>query len=260
LGKLCMATYGQLSPAEATRRLRENDPTFLQCDLSSNAVLQAKGSSLIPALCEALAQNTCCRELILMGCGIDDITCNPLATALRSNTTLTLLNLEDNRINNAGAQALARALEANTALVELNLLKQKGRFGDATLEAYLSMFEVNITLLKIVWRLDSRQSFQLTKKLTRNQEIARRRQQGLDYSHLLPARASDGAETKGMAPQPVAAAPTALSIPSPIQTEDPPPPPTPGSPPPPPSMREDDGIVRALPGVGTGALHPIFFF
>ena len=28
---------------------------------------------------------------------------------------------------------------------------------------YLAMFETNVTLLKIVWRLESRQSFRLTK-------------------------------------------------------------------------------------------------
>eukprot|EP00966_Prymnesium_polylepis_P256450 5924496-Prymnesium_polylepis.1 len=46
--------------------------------------------------------------------------------------------------------------------------------GDSTLTAYLDMFNSNVTLLKIVWRLESRQSFRLTKMLTRNNDIDRR--------------------------------------------------------------------------------------
>lgn len=36
------------------------------------------------------------------------------------------------------------------------------------------MTSTQVTLLKIVWRLESRQSFRLTKMLTRNNEIDRR--------------------------------------------------------------------------------------
>ena len=35
------------------------------------------------------------------------------------------------------------------------------------------MFETNITLLKITWRLESRKSFALNKLITRNNEIDR---------------------------------------------------------------------------------------
>ena len=42
----------------------------------------------------------------------------------------------------------------------LNLFGQQGghKMGDATLHAFCDMFDTNVTLLKITWRLDSRQS------------------------------------------------------------------------------------------------------
>ena len=66
-------------------------------------------------------------------------------------------------------------------------MNQKGsRLGDAALHEFLAMFEKNITLLKIVWRLESRQSFRLTKMITRNNEIRRRINSGRDYAEMLP--------------------------------------------------------------------------
>ena len=43
-----------------------------------------------------------------------------------------------------------------------------------------------MTLLKIVWRLESRQSFRLTKLLTRNNDIDRRIKSGKEYESLMP--------------------------------------------------------------------------
>jgi hypothetical protein len=48
------------------------------------------------------------------------------------------------------------------------------------------MFTKNVTLLKIVWRLESRQSFALNKKLVRNNDIDKRIRDGKDYTDLLP--------------------------------------------------------------------------
>ena len=47
-----------------------------------------------------------------------------------------------------------------------------------------------MTLLKIVWRLESRQSFRLTKLLTRNNDIDRRIKSGKEYESLMPEGAS----------------------------------------------------------------------
>jgi hypothetical protein len=81
-----------------------------------------------------------------------------ISNAIANNSTLTSLNLEANRCGNDGATFLAKALATNRALITLNLLNQKGsRFGDSTLAAFTEAFDTNITLLKIVWRLESRQ-------------------------------------------------------------------------------------------------------
>ncbi|KAL1521096.1 hypothetical protein AB1Y20_022650 [Prymnesium parvum] len=177
----------RMTAGEAIKRLAENDARLTTCDLSNSAVLQMKANELMPKLGEALANNTVCTELNLASCGIDDASCEHLGTALQRNSTLTLLNLEGNKVHNDGAIALANGLAVNKGLLTLNLLNQTGaRYGDQTLQAYLNMFDTNVTLLKIVWRLESRKSFSLTKMLTRNNDIDRRIKAGKEYAELLP--------------------------------------------------------------------------
>ena len=136
------------------------------------------------------------QELNLSSCNISDQMCADLAKALETNETLVHLNLEDNKVGNDGATALANALTHNRMLMQLNLLNQKGsRFGDATLHAFDDMFAANVTLLKIIWRLESRQSFRLTKMLTRNNDIDRRIKAGRDYADLLPEKAKALSDT-----------------------------------------------------------------
>ena len=154
----------RLTAGDAIKKLAENDPSFTACDLSNNAVLQMKSKELMPQLGAALATNTVCLELNLMGCAIDDYGCEHLGKALERNATLSMLNLEGNKVHNDGAIALAKGLAVNKSLLTLNLMNQTGaRYGDTTLTAYLEMFDTNVTLLKIIWRLESRQSFRLTK-------------------------------------------------------------------------------------------------
>merc|ERR1740115_472936 len=150
-----------------------------------------KVGELVPQLAEALAANTTCRELNISGCDINDAACEHIANALTKNSTLCHLNLEGNRIDNVVACHLARALAQNRGVMLLNLMNQKGsRFGDTTLNDYTKMFESNVTLLKIVWRLESRQSFRLTKMLTRNNEIDRRIKTGKEFESLMPEGAT----------------------------------------------------------------------
>merc|ERR1711920_707934 len=59
-------------------------------------------------------------------------------------------------------------------------------FGEETLERYITMFNDNITLTKIQWRLTSRKSFMLNKLHTRNVEIKKRKDKGEDYNAYLP--------------------------------------------------------------------------
>merc|ERR1712217_889686 len=69
----------------------------------------------------------------------------------------------------------------------LNLMQQTtANFGEETLELYITMFNSNITLTKIQWRLTSRKSFMLNKLQTRNAEIKKRQDKGEDYNAYLP--------------------------------------------------------------------------
>jgi len=180
-----------MTATEATQRLGDNDPSFTRCDLSKNAVLQMKAGELIPKLAAALATNKHCQELILADCGLSDQNAAEIAGALKTNTTIVSLDLQENKIKDEGATALAQAIATNRTLIQLNLLNQKGsRFGDATLHAFGDMFDTNITLLKIIWRLESRQSFALNKKIVRNNDIDRRIKAGREYADLLPEKAT----------------------------------------------------------------------
>ena len=150
-----------------------------------------KVHELLPQFAKALESNTACTDLNLSACNIDDAGVAALAKGLSANSGLQTLNLEGNTIKDGGAQELAKAIASNSHLSTLNLLNQKGsRFGDSTLGEFLTMFETNVTLLKIVWRLESRQSFRLTKMLTRNNDIARRIKEGREYTDLLPSAVS----------------------------------------------------------------------
>ncbi|EOD21934.1 hypothetical protein EMIHUDRAFT_255174, partial [Emiliania huxleyi CCMP1516] len=154
----------KLTATAAIERLKADDPELVSCDLSNNAVLQMKASDMIPRLADALAGNSHCRELNLTACNLDDACCEKLAAALAGNHHLASLVLEGNRCGNEGATHIASALRTNRGLMMLNLLNQKGsRFGDSTLAAFTGAFDSNITLLKIIWRLESRQSFRLNK-------------------------------------------------------------------------------------------------
>ena len=147
-----MKLQAKLTPGDAIAKLRSNDPGFTSCNLNNSAVLQLKSNELLPDLFDALAANKFCRELHLQACNVDDRACEYLATALSSNTVLAHLNLEGNKISNGGAQHLAQALAENRGVMLLNLLNQKGtRFGDQALTAFLTMFDKNVTLLKIIW-------------------------------------------------------------------------------------------------------------
>ena len=113
------------------------------------------------------------------------ITCTP-ACASRVRALMHSRVWQKNRINNDGGSALAKGIANNTTLVEINLMNQPSRWGDGCLDAFLAMFDTNITLLKINWRLESRKSFALNKMITRNNEIDRHAAPCVPLTHCLP--------------------------------------------------------------------------
>jgi hypothetical protein len=77
------------------------------------------------------------------------------------------------------------------------------RWGDKCLDDFLEMFQSNITLLKINWRLESRKSFALNKMITRNNEIDRRKKCGMPYHDLLPTTLQESTAHAPASPQAV---------------------------------------------------------
>jgi len=172
---------------ETLKRVKENDPSLTVVDMSNSAAMQCKVSEYTTQLTDALKSNTQVKEVRLENCGIGDRECETLAEVLKANSVITFIDLQKNCVNNDGATALARGLAANTSVVEVNLMsQQKSRWGDNCLEEFIAMFASNITLLKITWRLESRKSFALTKLITRNNDIDRRKKNNMPYLDILP--------------------------------------------------------------------------
>ena len=118
----------------------------------------------------ALESNTFLRELHLQSVRLTNIVARAMAKMLRVNSTLQVLDLEDNKIDSDGIEAIGAALKDNTGLIELTLFKNREP-GEKALSTLIRSFDHNTTLQKINWRLTSRQSFALTKLLSRNVEI-----------------------------------------------------------------------------------------
>ena len=149
--------------------------------------LQCRPDEYTAQLSAALKKNKYLKQLRLEGNGIGDRDCAVLAEGIAANSCLQVLDLQKNRISNDGGSALANGIAKNTSLIEINLMNQPARWGDGCLDAFLAMFDSNVTLLKITWRLESRKSFALNKMITRNNEIDRRKKCGMAYHDLLPA-------------------------------------------------------------------------
>jgi len=176
---------GFVSPAKLIGQLESNDAELTELDLSDNSSYKMKSLEYTKRIGEALKSNTNCKKLILKGLEIDDQGVAVIADALSVNTGLNLLVLEKNKIGSIGAESIANGLKQNTNLIELNLLGNK-EFGEQALFSWINCFEYNITLTKIVWRLNSRQSFSINKCIARNIEIQKKTKEGKNVDNLLP--------------------------------------------------------------------------
>lgn len=177
------------NPKAAISAVAANDASFDVMDMSGNTTFAFKHRELVKELAQALQANTVLKELHLKQCDLDKTDVQELCTALVQNTSLLVLDLEKNKIDNDGAALLANALRSNYSIRELNLLGQAGRaFGDACLQSFIDMFDYNVTLTKIVWRLDSRKSFAINKLLVRNNTIFKNLSQNRDVTSLIPGK------------------------------------------------------------------------
>jgi hypothetical protein len=167
---------------EAIARLADNDPELELIDFSGKSTFSNEHAVNMAA---ALHNNTHCREIHLRNCSIITTGGKAFGEMLAVNRTLQVLNLEKNKIKTDGIETIGKGLAKNTTLVELNLF-QNAEPGTAACEAFIKSLETNMTLLKVNWRITSRQSFAINKGITRNNEILRRRREGKPFDDLLP--------------------------------------------------------------------------
>jgi len=182
------ASFGQPTVASIVKQL-ESGVELQELNLTNNAGVQMRPAESMATLSAALKQHDSVRVLVLRHCGLNDAAAAEIGALLAANQTLEEVDLEHNNISSVGAIAIAEGLKANTGLRQINMLHQQGAgaFGEACLERYQEMLGTNITLTKILWRLQSRKSFALTKLITRNVEIWRRIAAGRgDYVDMLP--------------------------------------------------------------------------
>ena len=131
-----------------------------------------------------------------------------------------LLLLRQNHLTTTGAISIAKGLATNERLKSLNLMNQNHKISEEALESFITMFQTNLTLVKLMWKVDSRRTWELSKLITRNVEIGRRKASGSSIQDLLPAKLrSQGQEGESDPPvtqatqAPVSASPTPASAP-----------------------------------------------
>jgi hypothetical protein len=171
-----------MTASTAIAWLKANYDDFKQLDLSNSFTLTPDQAIEIAA---ALETNTNLVELHLQSVRLTNQVASAFAKMLRVNRTLRILDLEDNKIDSDGIEEIGSALAENVGLIELTLFKNREP-GEKALSVLIRSFDFNTTLQKINWRLTSRQSFALTKLLSRNVEILRRKDAGMDYSDIDP--------------------------------------------------------------------------
>jgi hypothetical protein len=177
------------NPRVVIAAVAANDPSVEIVDFSGNTMFSIKHREYAKELGLALAGNTVVKEVHLKSVDLDKVDAQAIMEGLVNNKTVVLLDLEKNKIDNEGAAAMALLLRQNCTIRELNLFGQAGNaFGDACLTAFVDMFDYNVTLTKIIWRLDSRKSFAINKLLVRNNTIRKNLDENRDVSKIIPAR------------------------------------------------------------------------
>jgi len=148
-----------------------------------------KSADYTKQIADALSNNDQIKRLTLSKLNLTDQSVSLIAEVLKTNKSLVYLDVSNNKFGNVGLIAIAESLKSNSTLVELSVIGQSQPFGEAALQKMTEMFEFNIQLQKINWRLHSRQSFALNKLISRNVDINRRIAAGQkleDYINTVP--------------------------------------------------------------------------
>ncbi|CAK9045930.1 unnamed protein product [Durusdinium trenchii] len=180
-----MPTFGQRTATQIIESVASNAPGET-LDLTKNASFCMKSLENTIALSEALKKNTVIKTLVLRECEITDAGAEALGQALAENQTIEDLDLQQNHLSNAGVISLANGLRSNRSVKTLNLMTQNHKLSEDALEGFINMFQSNVTLTKLMWKVDSRRAWELSKLITRNVEIAHRARTGGDADSLAP--------------------------------------------------------------------------
>jgi hypothetical protein len=187
-----MAAKGTMMPSKAVEAITNNDPAHTHINLGGNSSFQMNPAKYASDIFKAMVANTSVTDLDLSNCGIPTGNASEIAEMIRQNKTLKVLNLSKNKISSEGIEEILAALKDNASIVELNLLDAgPSRLGEGALSALCTSLETNVTLIKVIWRLDSRQAWKITKFLSRNMEIERRIAQGKPVDDIHPAFKKD---------------------------------------------------------------------
>lgn len=182
--------FGQKTAKQVIDQVASNDAGLETLDLTKSASFRMKSVENTLALCEALKKNTVIKTVVLRECDIVDAGVEAIGEVLGENHHIEELDLQTNKVSTKGAISLAQALAKNKGVRTLNLMNQSQQcMGEDALEAFIKMFDSNLTLTKLMWKVDSRRAWELSKLLTRNVEIHRRMAAGAAVGDLLPKQA-----------------------------------------------------------------------
>jgi hypothetical protein len=160
------------TPGKALAAAEANDPEMTVFLMNKNISYAMKHREYSERLGKALLSNTHITELHLSQVELDNTSAKMIAQGLAKNNYVRHVDISKNKIGNDGSGAFAEALKTNSKINYISLIGQPGGFGESTLEVWLSMLEHNnISLRKVVWRLDSRKSFPINKLIVRNNSI-----------------------------------------------------------------------------------------
>jgi len=155
--------------------------------MGGSAIFQMKAEEKTAEFCTAMLGNTAVTCLKMKNCNINDTCATLLGEMLANNTSITEADLSSNAFKEDGGIAIANGLAQNVALRQLDLMSipALGR-SERVLRAFINMYDSNLTLKKVIWRLEHPLANTLAKLMTRNNSIDRRIQQSKGFDDLLP--------------------------------------------------------------------------
>jgi len=193
--------YGAKTVADLTKDV-ESNASLTELDATNNASVRMRPNEFLQSISGPLKAHKCIKKVILRECELGDSAMDILADILSENHVIEELDLQNNKINAAGATVLAdKGLANNHGLKTLNMSDQPVKYGGETLDHFVSVYNTNVTLTKIVWRLDDRKAWTLSKLMIRNVEIAKRQAAGKDFTDLLPTHLRESPPDLSKPPQ-----------------------------------------------------------